>query len=367
MKKNSLALYSLQIENVHALLTESEASELAKKLGLHHSGWGYYKNSDGLTVAQTIKGKLVKLNGQEFDVANHQANEKDSAKADIAMGELALTKAMNGLIDYAGLEIDVNDPEYGALKRIMINMAENPDSVDPVVDVPPAVPNITDHQLKLANKYFTHLSDTPESPIMQAMKGYKAAHYTMNEPDESDAPPKAPTSLNLKLPRMPQISFLSNHRHGPAQSPMMHCLDIMLPYILTIKYLRDPTENYLSELTAKYGNQGFLNTELNDIMKQLVAMKKALWTQNIKIGGKPNDLTHGQYYGQYFDPSPFVTPYHPTFSTPSATKPANTEGDAYKIASAAIPDGIWTALNPTKQSEIINAIDKKCSKEMGIN
>jgi hypothetical protein len=127
MKKNSLALYSLQIENVHALLTESEASELAKKLGLHHSGWGYYKNSDGLTVAQTIKGKLVKLNGQEFDVANHQANEKDSAKADIAMGELALTKAMNGLIDYAGLEIDVNDPEYGALKRIMINMAENPE------------------------------------------------------------------------------------------------------------------------------------------------------------------------------------------------------------------------------------------------
>ncbi|MBW3545405.1 MAG: GNAT family N-acetyltransferase [Bacteroidetes bacterium] len=44
------------------MLFESEdASDQAHKLGLTSAGWGYWKDKSGKTVAQTIQGKLVKL------------------------------------------------------------------------------------------------------------------------------------------------------------------------------------------------------------------------------------------------------------------------------------------------------------------
>jgi hypothetical protein len=309
--KNSLALYSLQIENVNALLTESDASDLAHKLGLKHIGWGYYQNAEGLTVAKTIQGKLVKLNGQEFDTANHQAKKKDSAQADIEMGDIALKKAMNGLIDYAGLDIGENDPEYSALKRGLIHLAENPtnESSDIMDIVNGSIPHASHTQTKLAYKYLSHLADTPDSPIMTAMKGYKAAHAILNEPDENQPnEPNEPTSLSLKTAKEAVDKFFKDSPAFNHYEPLAFwkILGHFVPFIQTIKYLRDPSENYKSQLADIYKQNEFSDEETADVLDQLYASKKALWDENYAMGPQ-----EGTTYGQYFNPNPFVIPYQP--------------------------------------------------------
>lgn len=48
-------------------LVESESSDLAHKLGLKYAGRGYWKDDQGTTVAKTQDGKLIKLDGGEYE------------------------------------------------------------------------------------------------------------------------------------------------------------------------------------------------------------------------------------------------------------------------------------------------------------
>jgi ADP-ribose pyrophosphatase YjhB (NUDIX family) len=57
---------------------ESESSDQAHQLGLRYDHWGYWKDKTGKTVAQTVKGKLVKL-PDDFDDGHME--DPDSPKS----------------------------------------------------------------------------------------------------------------------------------------------------------------------------------------------------------------------------------------------------------------------------------------------
>lgn len=59
-----------------SFITESEASDLARNMGLKHVGWGKYADKSGTVVAKSKDGKLVKVKG---DVNSNKNDDNKSS------------------------------------------------------------------------------------------------------------------------------------------------------------------------------------------------------------------------------------------------------------------------------------------------
>jgi hypothetical protein len=166
-------------------LTESEASEMAHKLGLQYKGHGYWMDDSGLTVAQTVKGKLVKLNGAEYDPDNVHKSKKASAKANVDLARLALKKTMDHALDFVGIDADKGDPQYKALEKILIKTIENDGRPTHAMDYQDFSPA----EQKMVSKYLDFVEGNPDALFYKAIKDYTDQKKQSAElPDDEEAP-----------------------------------------------------------------------------------------------------------------------------------------------------------------------------------
>lgn len=167
LRAEEFRLFTLLREE-HIFLFESEASDQAHDLGLTYKGRGYWMDDTGLTVARTLKGKLVKLNGNEFDPANIHKSKRASAKANVELARLALKTTMEHMIDFLGIETEKGEPEYKALEKILISTIENGSEQDLSQQFVIFGPQ----EMKMISKYLNFIEDNPEAWNYKAIKDY---------------------------------------------------------------------------------------------------------------------------------------------------------------------------------------------------
>jgi hypothetical protein len=64
---------------VEGIMKESSTAEQAKAMGLKYAGYGKWKDASGKTVAKTVQGNLVKLDGTEAPEAGTEGGESPAS------------------------------------------------------------------------------------------------------------------------------------------------------------------------------------------------------------------------------------------------------------------------------------------------
>jgi hypothetical protein len=174
-------LYNILVEDL-VYLNESEAAEQAKQLGLKYVGYGYWEDSTGLKVARTIDGKLVKLNGQDFDPEHHEKSKQASAKAGLEMAKHALNQTMAHAIDYIGIDLHPTDPLYKQLQKLIIQTIE--DEGNAPLTGSQNWAGFDPSETKMIKKYLAFVASSDTSPFFQAIKNYTDSKKQAQVPDE---------------------------------------------------------------------------------------------------------------------------------------------------------------------------------------